>query len=1031
MSWLQASVILLLYGSTLAAGGLAALVLRRRAGPWAAPVAALLLAIMPWALGQGVALQAASLPGKTFWELAQLPGIVAVPVAWFVLALQQAGKQRWLRRRYILLLSLPAALTMPLALAFAAYAPLGRLLFREVTAAQEGPFAVAATSYGAWAWLHISYNALLLVGGSVLLAAPLHERAAFDSRWGRAAALLAPWLPWPIYLLTRMGALTLDLTPVLFLISAGLLVSVLLRNPLADLVPVARRSVLDQMADGVLVVDTQERIAYANPAAESLLQKPAAALRGRALDSALPAWQETWARSRQTALLEVEVTVAHPNGPRRVALRLSPLTNESGEPRGRLLLWHDVTAQQTAAELLSRQVMFEKLLAVARATAMGLSLEETLRNALDVASRVTGAEKGSIFLLDDERRITSCILARGDGDAPSYVGRVMTEGLAGWAVRNRQVAVAADTDEDPRWLKLPEQPYPCRSVLVAPIVSGDSVPGVLSLQHGEPGHFSAGDVELMQAATHQMALALHNAQVYERQRLLALQQETVYDVLAIINERLAEPDVLDVAVETIRARTGWPAVAIFVGQRGELQMQAATGLLAGLKGARVPDDAGHVGAAFTRGDTRLVRDVRHQPACLQMEGVLSLVAAPLRRRERLGVFLAGSDQPDAFAEQDLRMVELLAEALALGMTSTRLFQAVSDEQTRLDSLIQASRDGIVLVGLDRRLLVINRRALDYLGLPGEPRAWVNAPLEALQQALWEREPAIARVLTAETQRIAEGDLDSSEGTGAANGRDLHWLNLPVTIGDAATGRLIVLQDISRERELQRMRSDVAHMMVHDLRNPLNVVASGLEIAAVGLRDADQPKVKEILRIAAQSTERLMALVDDILQISRLEEGRLPLESEMTSLGALVQDVLAAQRPLAEAKELQLVAQIEPDLPLAYADPSLLARVLYNLVDNAIKFAPPSTPITVELSRGDGEFVVRVRDHGPGVPIEMRERLFEKFASSDRRKRGTGLGLAFCRLAVEAHGGRISERSNGHGAVFEFTLPLERDAAVVG
>jgi signal transduction histidine kinase len=267
----------------------------------------------------------------------------------------------------------------------------------------------------------------------------------------------------------------------------------------------------------------------------------------------------------------------------------------------------------------------------------------------------------------------------------------------------------------------------------------------------------------------------------------------------------------------------------------------------------------------------------------------------------------------------------------------------------------------------------------------------------------------------------------------AHGRDLHWLNLPVNTGDGALGRLIVLQDVSREREVQRMRTDLTHMMVHDLRNPLNVVGSGLEIASVALRDVEQPKVKEILGIAAQSTERMLGLVEDILHISRLEDGRLPLAWETTSLGALIHDVLEAQTPLAEARGVELVARLQPELPPACADSALLARVVHNLVDNAIKFTPPGGAVVAELGLEEDEFVVRVRDNGPGVAPELRERLFQKFASSDGRRRGAGLGLAFCRLAVEAHGGRIWEsgsNGHGHGAVFEFTLPLAMEAQAV-
>jgi signal transduction histidine kinase len=278
--------------------------------------------------------------------------------------------------------------------------------------------------------------------------------------------------------------------------------------------------------------------------------------------------------------------------------------------------------------------------------------------------------------------------------------------------------------------------------------------------------------------------------------------------------------------------------------------------------------------------------------------------------------------------------------------------------------------------------------------------------------------------------VEKGDRSAGEGSAVTNGRDLHWMNLPVSLGETA-GRLIVLQDVTRERELQRMRTDLTHMMVHDLRNPLNVVSSGLEIARAGLRDADQPKVKEILQIAGQSTERMLALVDDILHISRLEDGRLPLDWQTTSLGALLQEAIEAQRPLAEAKDLRLVARVQEELPPAYGDPWLLARVVHNLVDNAIKFAPPGGLVIADVCLEGKEFIVRVRDNGPGISPHMRERLFEKFVSSDGPLRGTGLGLAFCRLAVEAHGGQIYEASrDGQGAIFEFTLPLAMEAQPV-
>jgi two-component system, NtrC family, sensor histidine kinase KinB len=1024
MTWVQAAVFLLLFATALLATWLALLAWQRRVRPWSGSFTVLMLAVALWSLGQVLELEAGDAAAKVFWAMVQLPGIVAAPVAWFLFGQRFGRHERWLRRAPVLLIALPALLTLALGLAH----PLpgaGELFWRDVTVGPRGPFTAAVTSYGPWYWVHVGYSSLLLLGGAIRLQPALLERMVREGWRSRVALVVAVWLPLPAFLLARVAPLAVDLAPVAFTLSGALIAWALLRHGLWALVPVALRTVFDQMLDGVLVVNVQERIVDANPAAEGLLGRAATELRGAALGEALPQWAAIWERSREEPQVESEVALAQADGVRQYEMRVAPLLDGRGERQGRLVVWRDVTERQAAAAaLLARQVMYEKLLAVARATATGLTLEATLRNALAVACDVTGAEQGSIFLLNAERRITASILARGGDAAGDTVGQVMEEGLAGWAVRNRQTVIIEDTEQEPRWLTLPDQPYTVRSVLVAPVVSGETTPGVLTLQHSQPGHFQKGDVELMEAAAHQMALALQNAQIYEQQRRLAAQQQTVYHVLATVGEKLEERSVTEVAVETIRELTGWPGVAILEPQGQELVVRAATGLLHRARGLKLPFGEGHSGAAYLSARPRLVRDLNAEPGFHKVDGLGSLIAVPLRRRERLGVFLVASDEPDAFGKEELRTAELLAESLALGMANARLFQAVSEEQTRLQALIAASRDGIMLIGVDRRLLVVNPRALDYWGLEGQPEDWVNAPLAQLYLRLRQRDPEAAAIIDAEVRRIESGHTGPREGELVAGGRELHWINLPVVAGETMLGRLIVLQDVSRERELQRMRDDVTHMMVHDLRNPLNVVASGLQMAQAGLDPAAQAGVVELLEIAAQSTARMLALVNDILNISRLESGKLPLERKVTCLEAVVNDVIEAQVTLAVEKGLRLTTKCEPSLPPAYVDPWLVERIVYNLVGNAIKFTPVGGSIETELQLGDGEFVITVRDSGPGLPAGLRETVFEKFVTGEGRDRGSGLGLAFCQLAVEAHGGRIWVNSvEGKGAAFSFTLPV--------
>ncbi len=222
--------------------------------------------------------------------------------------------------------------------------------------------------------------------------------------------------------------------------------------------------------------------------------------------------------------------------------------------------------------------------------------------------------------------------------------------------------------------------------------------------------------------------------------------------------------------------------------------------------------------------------------------------------------------------------------------------------------------------------------------------------------------------------------------------------------------------------LFRAREELTRAMVHDLRNPAVSIMGSLELlrGSDGLSDVD----RKFVETAERNAKRQDALIGEILELARLEEGALPVRRTETSLGALIADVLRLTAPRAEAKGVELLAEVPDALPPGFVDPDLIARVLENLVGNAIKFSPPGAgPVKVSACPS-GEFVeVGVSDSGPGVEEELRPRLFQKFAPGNLAGRGAGLGLAFCRLAVEANGGRIWLERSGSGSVFAFSVPV--------
>jgi NtrC-family two-component system sensor histidine kinase KinB len=230
--------------------------------------------------------------------------------------------------------------------------------------------------------------------------------------------------------------------------------------------------------------------------------------------------------------------------------------------------------------------------------------------------------------------------------------------------------------------------------------------------------------------------------------------------------------------------------------------------------------------------------------------------------------------------------------------------------------------------------------------------------------------------------------------------------------------------VTEEHSLNVMREDLTNTLVHDLRNPASVVLGALDL--MGSEDILDSQ-REIVDVAYQGAQRLLNLITAILDVNRLESGQMPLEREPVRLDIVAAEVAEMEQVLARDKRQTIENQVPPDLPFVSADVELIHRVLQNLIGNAIKFTPPEGVIAIGARRDpadDQQVIVSVNDSGIGLTAELQARLFNKFVTGRVRGRGSGLGLAFCRLVVEAHGGRIwVESTSGNGASFLFTLPI--------
>ncbi|HVO43383.1 MAG TPA: hybrid sensor histidine kinase/response regulator [Aggregatilineales bacterium] len=246
------------------------------------------------------------------------------------------------------------------------------------------------------------------------------------------------------------------------------------------------------------------------------------------------------------------------------------------------------------------------------------------------------------------------------------------------------------------------------------------------------------------------------------------------------------------------------------------------------------------------------------------------------------------------------------------------------------------------------------------------------------------------------------------------------------------------QNNAQLRELEQLRDSLVHMIVHDLRSPLTVIRSSLQLIEITDGKTLTPSGVRSVHRALDSTDTLIDMIGTLLDVSKIEAGAMQLNLARCNLVESARQVLGSMEVLRRQRELSLE---EPGRPIeALADPDLIQRVFENLVGNALKFAPANGWIRVGIAPAPSERVrVTVEDNGPGVPPEYQEKIFEKFGQAESslnhgQRNSTGLGLTFCKLVVEAHGGHIGVMSNvGEGSTFWFELPVNGpppDPAVV-
>jgi two-component system sensor histidine kinase GlrK len=228
-------------------------------------------------------------------------------------------------------------------------------------------------------------------------------------------------------------------------------------------------------------------------------------------------------------------------------------------------------------------------------------------------------------------------------------------------------------------------------------------------------------------------------------------------------------------------------------------------------------------------------------------------------------------------------------------------------------------------------------------------------------------------------------------------------------------------------ELDRLKADFFASMSHELRTPLTSIKEGTGLLLDGVGGDTSEKQRKLLGILAEESNRLITVVNSLLDLSKLEAGMMAYDWEVTGIDSLIKRAVAEITPLLEAKQIRLESAVDPSLPQVRLDPERLLQVLRNLLGNAVKFTPKGGQVKIGAKAVNGKLEVSVKDSGPGIAADSLVSIFEKFNQGNRlgphTRHGTGLGLAIAKSIITAHGGKIwAESELGHGSTFIFVLP---------
>jgi len=600
----------------------------------------------------------------------------------------------------------------------------------------------------------------------------------------------------------------------------------------------------------------------------------------------------------------------------------------------------------------------------------------------------------------------------------------------------------------------------------------------LSAQSYQANVYTEDDLQILSTLANQAIVAIQNGRLFnETQRLaqeleqrvvdrtaeLQREQQNTETLLRILTEVSSSLD-LDRALnrtlallnDAIGAEQG--TIMLRGAEDNMLHYRAGYGYLSDKitgdgRGFKLKIGEGLAGWVVANRESVLIGDLLKDPRWVtttssSREHRSAIVVPLLVAEDVIGVLMVFHRKVSFFSSERLNMVKAIAGQVSVAINNAHLYELIRDQAERLGSMLRreqedASRsqaileavaDGVLVTGGNNRITFLNNSAENILDL--EAGRVIGQPLDVFAGLFGKAAGSWMQTIRTWSESPSEYQKGETyaEQLDLQNGRIVLVHLAPVIFQSDFLGTVSIFRDITHEVEVDRLKSEFVATVSHELRTPMTSIRGYTDVLLMGAAGAMNENQSHFLNIIKNNTERLNILVNDLLDVSRIESGRVTLSPQALDLREVAEDVIedVLRRSQEENKPMALSLDAPKKLPPVYGDLERVRQIMSNIVFNAYHYTPENGTITVHIHtpNGDKQVQVDVEDNGVGIAREDQERIFERFYRGEHplvlATPGTGLGLSIVKQIVEMHKGRIWMESSGipgEGSTFSFTLPV--------